>query len=117
MFTFSHFVFFSNWLIGIEQTDGIELEAATGNSKMYPYVILALSFSLCILSFSFIFPYYLLVHLSNTGIVQISQLFMRWLALMPGADHSNVINPPGLTVMRILGGKYRVTAAHRVIWQ
>jgi len=28
----------------------------------------------------------------------------------------NVIDPPGLTVMRIAGGRYRVTAAHRVVW-
>jgi hypothetical protein len=70
-----------------------------------------------IILFSFIFLLYYLLPLPITGIVQISQLFMRWLALMPGADHSNLINPPGLTVMRILGGKYRVTAAHRVIWQ
>jgi hypothetical protein len=35
---------------------------------------------------------------------------------MPGGDHLNIINPPGLTVMRIAGGRYRVTAAHRVIW-
>lgn len=37
-------------------------------------------------------------------------------ALMPGGDHLNLINPPGLTVMRIAGGRYRVTAAHRVLW-
>eukprot|EP00590_Aulacoseira_subarctica_P009733 CAMPEP_0172436284 /NCGR_PEP_ID=MMETSP1064-20121228/71646_1 /TAXON_ID=202472 /ORGANISM="Aulacoseira subarctica , Strain CCAP 1002/5" /LENGTH=406 /DNA_ID=CAMNT_0013184683 /DNA_START=86 /DNA_END=1306 /DNA_ORIENTATION=+ len=67
-------------LFGVEQTDGIELEAAA-------------------------------------GIVQISQLFLRWLALMPCGDHCNLINPPGVTVMRISGGRYRVTAAHRVIWQ
>jgi len=35
---------------------------------------------------------------------------------MPGGDHLNLINPPGLTVMRIAGGRYRVTAAHRVVW-
>ena len=28
----------------------------------------------------------------------------------------NIIDPPGLTVMRIAGGRYRVTAAHRVVW-
>jgi len=28
----------------------------------------------------------------------------------------NLIDPPGLTVMRIAGGRYRVTAAHRVVW-
>ena len=28
----------------------------------------------------------------------------------------NIIEPPGLTVMRIAGGRYRVTAAHRVVW-
>ena len=50
------------------------------------------------------------------GVVAISQLFLRWLALLPGADHLNIIDPPGLTVMRIAGGRYRVTAAHRVVW-
>ena len=50
------------------------------------------------------------------GIPALSQLFIRWLALMPGGDHLNVIDPPGLTVMRIAGGRYRVTAAHRVVW-
>ena len=37
-------------------------------------------------------------------------------ALMPGGDHLNMIDPPGLTVMKIAGGRYRVTAAHRVVW-
>eukprot|EP00980_Cylindrotheca_fusiformis_P018510 scaffold6124_cov122-Cylindrotheca_fusiformis.AAC.29 len=50
------------------------------------------------------------------GIPALSQLFLRWLALMPGGDHLNIIDPPGLTVMRIAGGRYRVTAAHRVVW-
>jgi len=50
------------------------------------------------------------------GIHSLSQLFLRWLALMPGGDHLNIIDPPGLTVMRIAGGRYRVTAAHRVVW-
>lgn len=40
----------------------------------------------------------------------------RLTALMPGGDHLNIIDPPGLTVMRIAGGRYRVTAAHRVLW-
>lgn len=35
---------------------------------------------------------------------------------MPAGDHLNIIDPPGLTVMRIAGGRYRVTAAHRVVW-
>lgn len=35
---------------------------------------------------------------------------------MPGGDHLNIIDPPGLTVMRIAGGRYRVTGAHRVVW-
>ena len=39
-----------------------------------------------------------------------------YVALMPGGDHMNLISPPGLTVMRIAGGRYRVTAAHRVVW-
>ena len=50
------------------------------------------------------------------GVPALSQLFVRWLALMPGGDHLNLIDPPGLTVMRIAGGRYRVTAAHRVVW-
>ena len=33
------------------------------------------------------------------------------LALMPEGDHLNIIDPPGLTVMRIAGGRYRVTGA------
>ena len=33
------------------------------------------------------------------------------LALMPEGDHMNIIDPPGLTVMRIAGGRYRVTGA------
>jgi hypothetical protein len=35
---------------------------------------------------------------------------------MPQGDHLNLIEPPGLTVMKIAGGRYRVTAAHRVVW-
>jgi hypothetical protein len=50
------------------------------------------------------------------GVPALSQLFQRWLALMPGGDHLHIIDPPGLTVMRIAGGRYRVTAAHRVVW-
>lgn len=50
------------------------------------------------------------------GIANISTLFLRWLALMPGADHLDIIDPPGLTVMRIAGNRYRVTAAHRCYW-
>ena len=45
-----------------------------------------------------------------------STLFFDFAALMPGGDHLNIIDPPGLTVMRIAGGRYRVTAAHRVVW-
>mmetsp|Transcript_11124 Transcript_11124/g.22131 ORF Transcript_11124/g.22131 Transcript_11124/m.22131 type:complete len:471 (+) Transcript_11124:50-1462(+) len=51
------------------------------------------------------------------GITGLSHLFQRWLALMPEGDHMNIIRPPGLTVMRISGGRYRVTAAHRVVWR
>ena len=51
------------------------------------------------------------------GITGLSHLFLRWLALMPEGDHMNIIRPPGLTVMRIAGGGYRVTAAHRVVWR
>ena len=50
------------------------------------------------------------------GVPALSQLFLRWLALLPGGDHLNTIDPPGLTVMKIAGGRYRVTAAHRVVW-
>jgi len=51
------------------------------------------------------------------GIIGLSQLFTRWLALMPEGDHLNIIDPPGLTVMKISGGRYRVTGAHRVVWR
>lgn len=51
---------------------------------------------------------------ATSGIVGLCQLFMRWLALMSCGDHMNLVSPPGLTVMRIAGGRYRVTAAHRV---
>ena len=51
------------------------------------------------------------------GIIPLSHLFTRWLALMPEGDHVNIIDPPGLTVMKILGGGYRVTGAHRVVWR
>ncbi|KAL7514455.1 hypothetical protein ACHAXN_011658 [Cyclotella atomus] len=51
------------------------------------------------------------------GIAGLSHLFLRWLALMPEGDHMNIIDPPGLTVMRIAGGRYRVTGAHRVVWR
>ena len=67
-------------LFGVEQREGIELEAAA-------------------------------------GIPSICELFRRFLALMPGGDHYHIIDPPGLTVMRIAGGRYRVTAAHRVVWK
>lgn len=53
---------------------------------------------------------------ATSGMLGLCQLFMRWLALMPNGDHMNLIDPPGLTVMRIAGGRYRVTAAHRVVW-
>jgi len=69
----------SSQLFGIEQNDGIELEAAS-------------------------------------GIIPLSRLFLRWLALMPGGDHRHTIDPPGLVIMRIAGGRYRVTAAHRCVW-
>jgi hypothetical protein len=51
------------------------------------------------------------------SIVAVCQLFQRWLALMPNGDHENSIDPPGVTVMRISGGRYRVTGAHRVVWR
>lgn len=53
---------------------------------------------------------------ATSGIIGLCQLFMRWLKLMPDGDHMNLISPPGLTVMRIAGGRYRVTAPHRVVW-
>jgi hypothetical protein len=52
-----------------------------------------------------------------TGILGPCQLFRWWLAFIPAGDHKNVINPPGVTVMRISGGRYRVTGAHRVVWR
>ena len=51
------------------------------------------------------------------GIPGLCRLFQRWLALMPLGDHENSIDPPGVTVMRISGGRYRVTGAHRVVWR
>lgn len=51
-----------------------------------------------------------------SGMIPICQLFLRWLAIMPNGDHLEILDPPGLTVMRIAGGRYRVTAAHRVVW-
>mmetsp|Transcript_40930 Transcript_40930/g.96044 ORF Transcript_40930/g.96044 Transcript_40930/m.96044 type:complete len:416 (-) Transcript_40930:70-1317(-) len=50
------------------------------------------------------------------GIANIAALFQRWLAIMPGADHYHVLDPPGLTIMRIAGGTYRVSATHRIVW-
>ena len=46
-----------------------------------------------------------------------SHTFICLPALMPEGDHMNIIDPPGLTVMRIAGGRYRVTGAHRVVWR
>jgi len=51
------------------------------------------------------------------GTYGLCALFLRWLALLPEGDHRNVVDPPGLTVMRISGGRYRVTGAHRVVWR
>lgn len=72
----------------------------------------------------FFVSYYLFGSLTNK-IVRFLNMFLLctpvyyyygYLALMPGGDHLNIIDPPGLTVMRIAGGRYRVTAAHRVVW-
>ena len=52
-----------------------------------------------------------------SGTSDLCRLFQRWLALMPLGDHENGIDPPGVTVMRISGGRYRVTGAHRVVWR
>ena len=52
-----------------------------------------------------------------SGVSNLCRLFQRWLALMPLGDHENGIDPPGVTVMRISGGRYRVTGAHRVVWR
>jgi hypothetical protein len=35
---------------------------------------------------------------------------------MSGGDHLNIIDRTGLTAMRIAGGRYRITAAHLVVW-
>ena len=53
---------------------------------------------------------------SAVGVDAICDLMRRWLAIMPGGDHFHIIQPPGLTVMRITGGRYRATATHRVVW-
>jgi hypothetical protein len=103
-------------LFGIEKIEGIELEAAAGIpalSQLFlrwlgrlPKFKLIVIFEMmahnclfCFLSFEIWF--------CDVGFV---------VALMPGGDHLNIIDPPGLTVMRIAGGRYRVTAAHRVVW-
>ncbi|KAL3808825.1 hypothetical protein ACHAXA_000008 [Cyclostephanos tholiformis] len=51
------------------------------------------------------------------GMTMLCTLFGRWLAIMPEGDHDNPMDPPGLTIMKISGGGYRVTAAHRVVWR
>lgn len=51
------------------------------------------------------------------GIREVCRLFKRWLALMPNGDHLNIINPPGLIVMRLSQNRYRAMGAHRVIWR
>ncbi|KAL9189287.1 hypothetical protein ACHAXT_011777 [Thalassiosira profunda] len=51
------------------------------------------------------------------GMTGVCQLFLRWLALLPEGDHDNIVDPPGLTVMKIAGGGYRVTGAHRAVWR
>jgi len=51
------------------------------------------------------------------GIVGVCQLMQRWLALMPGGDHVNIVEPPGLIVMKLGGGRYRALGAHRVVWR
>ena len=51
------------------------------------------------------------------GMSGLCALFGRWLAIMPEGDHDNPMDPPGMTIMRISGGGYRVTAAHRVVWR
>jgi hypothetical protein len=52
-----------------------------------------------------------------SSLIPLCQLFLRWLALMPHGDHMNIITPPGMTIMRISRGGYRVTCAHRVVWR
>ena len=52
-----------------------------------------------------------------SSMIPLCQLFLRWLAVMPHGDHMNIVNPPGLTIMRISRGGYRVTCAHRVVWR
>lgn len=94
-------------LFGIEKVEGIELEAAAGVpalSQLFLRWLGKLLWALFLLPFDFFLLLMLFV------------LDFLIKALMPGGDHLNIIDPPGLTVMRIAGGRYRVTAAHRVVW-
>lgn len=50
------------------------------------------------------------------GIVNICRLFRRFTSIFPDADHLHLISPPGITVMKIIGNRYRVTAAHECFW-
>ena len=52
---------------------------------------------------------------ASSGPADLSQLFLRWLAPMPDGDHTNMIDPPGLIVMKIGGGGYRFTGAPPVV--
>ena len=51
------------------------------------------------------------------GMSGLCSVFGRWLAIMPEGDHDSPMDPPGMTIMRISGGGYHVTAAHRVVWR
>ena len=108
-------------LFGVERLEGIELEAAAGipaisqlflrwlgtftplYCSLFLEILARQSDSIvCVIAHT-------LIHLNCSETVSSA-------ALMPGGDHLNIIDPPGLTVMRIAGGRYRVTAAHRVVW-
>ena len=86
-------------LFGTECTTGIELEATSYESNT-----------------------------TTSSIYSICKAFLRWLALMPGGDHTHpapavygygfgygVNSSP--TVMKMSGGRYRVVGAHRVVWR
>jgi hypothetical protein len=100
-------------LFGIERVTGIELEAAAGIVGLSALFLRWLGESVTVRSSCYLVPF---VHV----IFDTLQNFTPGVhlpALMPEGDHMNIIDPPGLTVMRIAGGRYRVTGSHRVVWR
>lgn len=115
-------------LFGIEKVEGIELEAAAGIPALSQLFLrwlgksrlvlesIGLTMSVCSVSCLFWNCKEVGRSRSNIRCLDTDLYVSLDAALMPGGDHLNIIDPPGLTVMRIAGGRYRVTAAHRVVW-